>query len=333
MIQKLAGIELAYRTFSKSHTKLPRVVQLAINSNCNMTCKMCPRDKIEISNTFLPLSEVKNIIDRLRGVNKIALVGIGEPFLHPNLFEIIKYCTGKGLNTQVTTNGSLLKKEKMLALINSGLDNLAISMESLNINTEHGHSTSSVAENLKQFIEFKNKIGSTKPYITVQIVLLSEVIKEIPSIVKWAKSIGIEHINLSRANIILMPNLVRPTRKEEQLFSKVLGKLRKKYKIRIDFLQDQVFPGVLGKLYQFFLPKILSNNWCMKWSYYTYILEDGTVVSCGASYPKQMALGNIYENSLKDIWNGEKYKALRKSGKKWNPCSVCDNISLDHKKV
>lgn len=330
MMKLKSGVELGLRTIFRAPSRLPKMVQIAITSSCNMTCKMCPREKIETSNTHLDAEVAKDIIRRIDGVPRIALVGLGEPLLHPKLEEIIQYATGRGIYVQVTSNGTMLRKEeRMRKLFASGLDAIAFSLEGLTTKSELGHDNDAVAWNIARFISLRNSLGLKKPYVTIQTVMLSEIMAEIPELVRWAEDIGAEQVSLSRTNAILIPELVRPSVAEEQVFFKtVLRKLREKHKIRIDCLQDQILPGPLGRLYRLVLPVARLKTWCLKWSYYTYIMDDGEVRPCSAFYPKEMALGNIFENSLEEIWNGTRYDALRKSQAKWNPCIVCDNLRM-----
>ena len=329
MMRIIPGIELGLRTFMKSPSNIPSLVQLAITTKCNMSCKMCQRKNIKITNQNMPFEKVKKIIDRLQGVSKIALVGMGEPFLHPDLFNIIKYCIDKKIFTQVTTNGTLLIPENIEKVFESGLQNLTISLESINGNSIFGHNDFSVINNIKNIIEYKNKYNSKRPYLTLQIVLLSEVMNEIPEIIQWAKINGINHINLSRANIITEPQLKRPSREEEIVFFKKLKMLRKKHKIRVDCVQDQIYPGFMGKCYQWLLSFINLDNWCLKWSYCIYVQEDGSITPC--FHPSHKNYGNILEKNLKEIWNGKEFQNLRKSRALLEPCIACDNLRINHR--
>ena len=55
------------------------------------------------------------------------------------------------------------------------------------------------------------------------------------------------------------------------------------------------------------------------------ILYDGTVPLCGCDYKPTVVLGNVKNNSLKEIWNNEKFKQMRdlhSSGNR-NKISIC----------
>ena len=59
------------------------------------------------------------------------------------------------------------------------------------------------------------------------------------------------------------------------------------------------------------------------------IWADGLCNPCDVDYKSELSVGNIQENSIKEIWTGEKYQNLRnlhKNGKR-NTCHPCDRCS------
>jgi len=57
-----------------------------------------------------------------------------------------------------------------------------------------------------------------------------------------------------------------------------------------------------------------------------YVWYDGLCNPCDADYKSKLALGSLKEKTIKEIWNGEKFKQLRElhtSGKR-NTCYPCD---------
>ena len=58
----------------------------------------------------------------------LTLLGEGEPFLYPHLFDVIALAKEAGIHVVLFTNGTLLTTESALALIESGLDVLKVSL-------------------------------------------------------------------------------------------------------------------------------------------------------------------------------------------------------------
>ena len=126
-----------------------------------------------------------------------------------------------------------------MEIFSSGLDVLSISLESINGTSTNGHNYELITQEIEKLIEVKKKFRVKKPIISLQVVLLNEVIGELSEIVIWAEKIGIDRISITRANAILIPELERPTVKKEKMIQKNLTKINKKSKVRIDFFQNQ----------------------------------------------------------------------------------------------
>jgi len=74
------------------------------------------------------------------------------------------------------------------------------------------------------------------------------------------------------------------------------------------------------------IKKSLNSPCLFLWST-LLILSNGDVVPCCMDYEGKLKLGNIMENSLEEIWNGEKIKMLRRQhiNKKFSGiCATCD---------
>ena len=116
-------------------------IRLSITDVCNFKCGYCLPNGYQINKSdnrkFLHLDEIKRltkVFSRL-GVQKIRLTG-GEPTVRKDFFEIIRILKNEtGIKKVViTTNGyNLDKKAKML--IDSGLNGINISIDSLDRNT------------------------------------------------------------------------------------------------------------------------------------------------------------------------------------------------------
>lgn len=106
-----------------------------ITTYCNLKCPGCYRgcnldDNVEIHE---PLDTIKaNIkeMQRIRNCQIISLSG-GEPLLHPELKEIIRFIKESGMIPFVHTNGILLTEELIKELREIGLGGIIIRVDSL----------------------------------------------------------------------------------------------------------------------------------------------------------------------------------------------------------
>ena len=99
-------------------------VYIEITNVCNLKCPFClPHNR---ESRFMTFDEFKLILEKIRTfTNYIYLHVKGEPLLHPNVDEFIKYAFEMGFKINLTTNATMLEKHleitKYLRQINISL--------------------------------------------------------------------------------------------------------------------------------------------------------------------------------------------------------------------
>jgi cyclic pyranopterin phosphate synthase len=118
-----------------------RDLRISVTDRCNFRCPYCmPREIFGRDFAFLPREDLLTFEEIARlaqlfahaGVEKIRLTG-GEPLLRRDLEDLVEMLARiKGIqDLTLTTNGSLLTREKAQALKNAGLNRITISLDSL----------------------------------------------------------------------------------------------------------------------------------------------------------------------------------------------------------
>jgi MoaA/NifB/PqqE/SkfB family radical SAM enzyme len=113
-----------------THTAHPLLVQIIPIRRCNIDCGYCNEyDKVSDP---VPTAVMKRRIDKLAelGTSVVAFSG-GEPMLHPDLDELIRYIRGRGMMAGLITNGYFLVPARIDALNRAGLDFLQISIDNV----------------------------------------------------------------------------------------------------------------------------------------------------------------------------------------------------------
>ncbi|AXH16145.1 hypothetical protein CRU99_10350 [Malaciobacter mytili] len=110
---------------------LPTILDIEPISRCNFRCIMCQLSgwKNAQRSEDLKIEDYKELIDSQYGLTEIKLQGIGEPLLHPDFFEMVKYAVSKKIWVRTTINGSLLHNENFKRLIDSGINDIQISFD------------------------------------------------------------------------------------------------------------------------------------------------------------------------------------------------------------
>jgi 12,18-didecarboxysiroheme deacetylase len=109
------------------------VVVWNMTRRCNLKCVHCYAQSEDISyDNELSHEQSLAMIDDLAefGVPVLLFSG-GEPLVHPRLVEYAQYAVSKGMRAVISTNGTLITKEKAKALKEIGLSYVGISLDGL----------------------------------------------------------------------------------------------------------------------------------------------------------------------------------------------------------
>src|SRR3990170_925652 len=183
---------------------LPRFVQIEITTKCNLRCRYCERSKDDANiDSDMPLDFFNSIIGQLRYPTQcVNLVGLGEPLLHPEIFSMIHVAKKKGFEVSLIDNFTLIDRDKSLALVNSGLDFLYVSFDSVSKNTfeeiRTGACFEKVVENIKLFVKTKKEAKAKKPDFLFKSTISQSNFAEIPQLIRLAEDLGADGINFGK---------------------------------------------------------------------------------------------------------------------------------------
>ncbi len=124
-------------------------IELELSRICNLRCIYCYASSGIPPENELTLEELYAVVDQAVGLGarKIIVLGGGEPFLYPHLFEVIDYILSKKVETDVFTNCTLMTAENARKLYERGVG-VVIKKNSLNPETQDllaGHQGTFVA--------------------------------------------------------------------------------------------------------------------------------------------------------------------------------------------
>jgi MoaA/NifB/PqqE/SkfB family radical SAM enzyme len=116
---------------SSSRPLDPDYVAIDITYRCNLDCKFCFIRHSAIQDGYrreLSLARWRRIVDALSERRREFYIAGGEPFLRPDLADLVRHIKRKGHRCLITTNGSLLGEKTTDALLRANVDELAISV-------------------------------------------------------------------------------------------------------------------------------------------------------------------------------------------------------------
>jgi hypothetical protein len=109
-----------------------RYVFLEVTNNCNFRCNFCPLAISERPPEHMDTELAKHIIQQLhesRYRNILCFHLLGEPLLHSDIHEILRFAQERSYRTLLLTNGSLLTRDNIKSLFDGCLGEIVISMQ------------------------------------------------------------------------------------------------------------------------------------------------------------------------------------------------------------
>lgn len=252
-------------------------VYIEITNVCNLKCKFCPegnrkKEFIEVENFRYILEDVKNYTDL------ICLHIKGEPLLHPKLNELLEECDKIGIKVNITTNATLLLKNVELLCNHESIRQINISLHSLNQNDITKENAEKYLTDVMQAVRLIH--SNTEIIISYRL---------------W----NISYIGQNEKNKQII-DLLEAEYNVQSLMEKTKENSFVKLENNIFLNQDVQFewPDINREV-------ISEEGKCYGIREQIGILVNGDVVPCCLDQNGDINLGNIYNNSLNEILNGE----------------------------
>ncbi len=328
-LPRLAGTSLSLLRSSEKAFFYPLRIQIENSTVCNLSCRMCPLNGFKRKKGFMDSGHFKKIYEALKPPF-LNLTGYGESFLNKDIFKMVFYAKKNGSYVKFDTNGTLLTKENITKVLDSGLDLLSISLDGATKKTYEkirtGGRFETVVQGIKDLVLEKNKQGK-KLTIHLAMVVQAGNVDELLPLIELGEQLGVDKINPTP---VVEYDLVQNKRyllgRYKKNLQKVLEEYRKNqesYRVSVDIepMRDFLETGKGEKVC--FIP----------W-YSTYIAWNGDVYPCCYYYNGQVNFGNIFEKPFAEIWNSPAYRKFRKClREERNSLPICRACSIDEQFV
>ncbi|OIP76023.1 MAG: hypothetical protein AUK07_00430 [Parcubacteria group bacterium CG2_30_36_21] len=284
---------------------------LRVTMACNLRCKHCYSVAGNKLNDELSLQEIKRVIDELKqlGAIRIFFTG-GEPFMRPDILDILNYTDKNGFAMYISTNGTLIDLQTINRLkLLKHLRTFQVSIDGLRKTHDSIRGVKRTFDKAINTIEIaKRKLKNTS--ITIISTLMQENANEMDKLLKLAIKLKVDNFGIVTLYPIKRSAKVKDvsTLQKYKIFKKLSQiYIKEKPKLKIGLLvPPAVIPESLSELeygggYVCSFPSLLGIN------------ANGEVAPCdGLLSYKELILGNVREKSLNEIWNHPLMKKLRK---------------------
>lgn len=110
----------------------PIVFSIEPSAVCQLSCPecICGQGKLIRNCSFIDVSAFEKMINQIKRKSSILnLFFQGEPFLHPQIIDLIKIIKNAGLVTVISSNAQMIDEKMAINIVLSGLDMLIVSMD------------------------------------------------------------------------------------------------------------------------------------------------------------------------------------------------------------
>jgi radical SAM protein with 4Fe4S-binding SPASM domain len=235
------------------------------------------------------------------------------------------------------SNGILLDEKRRNAVIDSGLDELRISLDAASPEgyqiIRNSNKFNRVVQNLRTFLKLQKKRRTVTPRLSIWFLGTKENIAELPGLVRLAAEIGIEEIHLQRLVYFQDHQGYGVARCEKTLQGSNDAALELIHNSRLLAAQLGIrfnASGLGNPIESVQADSAAIRPWrkCYRPQTLMYITANGNVLPCCISpfstidY-SSIILGNAFESSLAEIWSGPKYENFREQLQTQTPPKCC----------
>ncbi|MDR2036416.1 MAG: SPASM domain-containing protein [Bacteroidales bacterium] len=276
---------------------------------CNLACPECPAGNVKLTRTLQSIDNAtyEKILKEASYLTYLMLYFQGEPYLHRNLFGLIRMAFQRGIYTAISTNAQLLNDDYAEKTVRSGLQRIIISMDGITQEAyekyRHKGDLDKVLEGIQRIREWRKELKSKTPYIVVQFIVFKTNQHQLNKVRSFALAAGADKVEIKTA----------------QLYDFEFG-----HPLMTDIKAYSRYKK--GDDNRYVIKSRLSNRCFRLWNG-CVITVSGDVVPCCFDKDADHVMGNVNEQSFHNIWKGRKYFEFRKmilaNRKKCNICNNC----------
>lgn len=191
-----AGAEALFVGSDEGYRIIPlrpdvKKIYIEATTRCNFDCITCIRGSWQDSLKHMDretFESIKRALPDLPDLECVHFGGFGEPFSHPEIFDMLKSVKDLGLRAEVITNGSLLTGPVISKLIELKIDMVYVSLDAPDREEynriRQGAEFNSVLSNVKQLVRQRNSANSKIPELGIEFVAMKSNYHKLPQLVK-----------------------------------------------------------------------------------------------------------------------------------------------------
>lgn len=277
---------------------------------CNLRCPFCINPYSARKKGMMKIDDFKRLMTLLPGtIRRVTLHFAGEPFLNPDLPEMIQVLKERGVTVGLSTNGTL-SFEVYKKAVDASLDLMLIALDGPIKEMHEKYRVGSDFDKILETIKKLSQLPRKNTKIVIQYLVMRHNEEYIPKMKELSKELGVDELWLKTTSF----NIAADEEMEKRVVEAAKEYLPKNRKYRRYIIKGE-------KLINLDKPKVCG------WIWKTVILWNGDIGICCTDLEGKVILGNLFrEGSFEKIWTSKKYVEIRKRiiGQSLNICQNCN---------
>lgn len=276
------------------HLDTPPLVWLELTRRCNLDCPHCYIEGGAARENEMPASELYRLLGEFAdiGVWAVAFTG-GEPTLHPEFANLVRYARERRLLVGVATNGMFLTRALLESLPREGVI-ISVSLDNLHVDGSRDFAVATKAILRSQESGFLTNIMTNTN---------SQNITQLGALMDWAESHGV-----SVRSVPFSP-LGRGKQHRHLENSVDDVPLAAQFWIRECEWEHEYHKKAglcVGLIFNYGLTLSSMTSRCSSGRFLCYICADGTVYPCTMCAGEAiLSPGNVRGRPFSELWRGE----------------------------
>lgn len=313
----------------------PQTLHIDVTNGCNTNCVTCwdhspllqlgrsvawKKQKIDAAT----VSDILNDVAELGGLSAVILSGMGEPFTHPDIYQMIAEVKRRGLHLTLITNLVAADAQRIVEL---GVDQLLIGIHGASESSYRAFHPSFVRDEwprLLQMLEHFARHGRRFKHVHV---ICQTNAAELVQMIELGDRYGAEQCNFKLASLRDGTERIGVTSAQRQeLLATLIPAAQaaadaRNVKTNLQVFAQQLQPGGIATA-------PIAEVGCFMGYAYSRILVDGTVLYCCST---EVRVGTLADGtSFAELWNGPAWSALRarlRRGEYFDSCQQCGKFN------
>ncbi len=293
---------------------------LEVTNRCQLHCITCPREYglgARMDKGHMDVGKAKSLIDSAHTyLDRIALTGLGEPFLYPHLVELVEHISGRnrGLSIFVSTNAQHPGTAELAGRLADRIDTLQISIDGCGEVFESIRKGASYGRFLENLGAAAWAARGRRMDVVLNMVVVETNVGQMGQVVELAAKHGVGEVRLGALNHAAI---------ESQLgalgfyvsagFREALGaagRSARRFGVELSFPR---FDGPSG-----------FRTCPFPWGNF-YVSWDGYLAACCSKpFPKELHFGNVFEDGLLECINHAGFVEMRRMWLKDRAPGFCE---------